>query len=155
MIRPVRPLLSFALVLVASCSGDPVQPRPVEGTYGAVQANGSALPTNILTYPSGDGVRLLQGSLTLQTPDTLVAVLRTQYVGPSGSGDAPVSDTLRALYTVNGSALELSRLGSRPLEFESPGTISSDGSIRLTALRRLPPSAGFVGTYPVELFFRR
>lgn len=100
-------------------------------------------------------MRLLQGSLTLQAPDTLVVVLRTQYVGPGGSGDTPANDTLRALYQVNSSSLQLSRLGSRPLEFETPGTIASDGSIHLTALRRLPPSAGFVGTYPVELFFRR
>ncbi len=143
------------LLLVAGCGDGPTPPRPIGGTYTAVQANGSPLPTMIITYsPSGDGVRLVQSSLTLGVPDTLVLVLQTQYVSPTGSADTPTSDTLRALYRVEGSMLQLSRLGSPPLPFESPGTIASDGSIRLTARRQLPPSVGF-GTYPVELLFRR
>ncbi len=155
MLRPFRLLSTAAvLLLVAGCNGEPTGPRSVEGTYVAIQANGSSLPTMILTYPSGDGLRLLQGSLVLRAPDTLMLVLQTQYVDPSGGASTPVSDTARALYRVDGSALTLSRLGSRPLEFQSPGSVSAGGSIHLIALRRLPPSVG-LGTYPVELRFRR
>ena len=155
MIRSMRLLASAApLFLIAGCGDGSTQPSQVMGTYAAIQANGSSLPTSILTLPSGDGIRLIQGSLSVRAPDTLLLALRTQYVDPSGAAGAPGSDTTWALYQRSGSTLELSALASRPLEIESPATLASAGSIQLTVLRRLPASAGF-GTYPVALRLRR
>ena len=156
MIRSMGLLASAVslVLLLAGCGDGSTQPSQVMGTYAAIQANGSSLPTSILTFPSGDAIRLIQGSLSVRAPDTLLLALRTQYVDPSGVAGDPGSDTTWALYQRVGSTLELSALASRPLEIESPATAASAGSIQLTVLRRLPASAGF-GTYPVALLLRR
>ena len=153
-----RPASSFAIalaiVLVAGCRDRPTGPRPIEDEYDAVQANGSVLPTSIFYYVTRERIRLLRASLALRAPGTLVLVLQTAYVDPLGIESPPASDTIRALYVVNGSMLEFSPLGSLPPRVTSPATIAPDGSIDLTALRPQPPSTGY-GVYQIQLRFRR
>jgi len=155
MIR-VRSLLAIALLLVAAgCTDNPVPPRqPVEGNYEAVLANGAALPAVIRSDGSGGGVRLLRADLSLAAAGNLDLILLTQRFASDGSSDSPVSETLRALYQEESSSLTLRAATPEPLPFHATAVIASDGSIRLTVLRRLPPSQG-LGTYPVELIFRR
>lgn len=145
---------ALAVFVVVGCGDRLIQPRKIEGEYEAVQANGSTLPTNIFYYETPDRIRLLRGSLTLGASGTLLLVSQTAYVDPLGAEGTPASDTIRALYVVNGSSLEFSPIGIGFLALESPATIASDGSIDLTVLRPRPVSTGY-GLYPVRLRFRR
>lgn len=153
--KPVPLLASIlAVTLLAACNDGPSAPRVLSGEYAVVQANGSALPTMILTYPTNDGIRLLDGTVDLRMPDTLVLTMLTQYVSASGTTSAPVTDSARARFTLSGTALELRQLGAEPFAFESAGSITSDGTIQLTTVRPLPASQG-TGTYSVVLRARK
>lgn len=144
----------LAVTIIAACDDGPSSPRVLAGDYDVVQANGSALPAMILTFPSNDGIRLLDGTVELRMPDTLVLTLLTQYVSASGSPGAPMTDSARARFTLNGTALELRALGTEPFAFESPASITSDGTIHLITVRPLPPSQG-LGSYSVGLRARK
>lgn len=153
--RPVRVLVSVAVFAAfTGCNSGPTKPRLLEGVYTVFQANGAAVPTVILAHPSNDEIRLLDATVELRMPDTLVLTTRTQYVTASGSLSEPVTDSARARFTLNGTVLELRQLGSEPLAFESAGTITSDAEIHLTTVRPFPPSTG-IGTYPVALRARK
>lgn len=141
--------ITAATVLVA-CGDGGTSPRVLAGAYDVFEANGSTLPTMILTSSSNDGVRLLDGTVVLRAPDTLVLTMLTQYVSASGSPGAPVTDSTRARFTLSGTTLTLSQLDPAPFAFESDASITSGGTIQLVTVRPLPPSLG-IGTYRVTL----
>ena len=149
-------LLTPALALVASaaagCGDDPTPPRTLEGTYAAVEAINQRLPTDVFLYPSGGSVRVVQGTLTLKAPDTVIVVLWAQNLSSTGTADPATPDSSRAHYRQQGTTLELTRMGTFPLMLESPATLTTDGSIRVDVVRLLPASVG-LGTYEVPMRF--
>jgi hypothetical protein len=138
--------------LAAACDNDPAD-LLLPDTYIAVAANENTLPAMLITYPAGDGIRMVAGSLTLRAPDSAFVVLRTQYVSPTGVADAPVTDTTRAQYQAQGTTLQFTQSESFTLHLES-GELLRPRELRIVGSLRLPPSHG-LGSSPVRLFFVR
>ena len=150
--RLLASAFALATAAVAGCGDDPTPPRTIEGTYDAVEAVNKRLPADVFLYASGGSIRVVQGTLTLKAPDTVVVVLWTQNVSSTGAADPAIPDTSRAHYRQQGTTLELTRMGTFPLMLESPATLTTDGSVNINVVRLLPVSVG-LGTYRVPMRF--
>lgn len=141
-------------VCLTACGKDSAAPEPFGGTYGLRRVNGAQLPATIFSNaPSRQDI--VSGKLEVVSPASLQVVVVVNYVDSPGGAGSQAPDTSAARYELTNGRLDLSTAGVQPLKLSTPARVLSDGSIVITLNRQIPPSAGVLGTYGVDLIFSR
>lgn len=151
----IRRMLFLACAVVLAACENPSAPGGPEGRYTLAAAEGDALPAFANPYqPGGSGREIVDATLTLSAPDQAVFVMRSRLVEPDGTRLAMESDTLRARYALQGTALTFTNQGAARFRLGAEATLQSNRRVEAVLMIPMAASQGY-GEFPTALRFTR
>jgi hypothetical protein len=150
----IRRTLLAGAVMLAACENGSAPDGP-EGRYTLAAVEADALPAFANPYqPGGSGREIVDAALTLSAPDQAMFVMRSRLVEGNGTRGAMENDTVRARYTLRGTALTFAGLGAARFRLGAEATLQSNRRLDTVLMIPMAASQGFA-EFPTALRFSR